>query len=140
MCLGERADFTKAAFRHCHNLLLPQPAALQAPVAALHAGRLVCLVPAAPGGSRLDAARSIDLLAARESVSFLARMRPEVASAAKELEAWVALQQHGVGLATAGGEMSTDKLLKVRGGASLSLLDASSVSRLSTPGADLLTC
>lgn len=89
---------------------------LQAPIAALHGSRLVCLAPAAPGGSRLDAARSIDLLAARDSVSFLARMRPEVASAAKELEAWVAHQQHGLDMAAGGGDMSTEKLLKVRGG------------------------
>ena len=87
---------------------------MQAPIAALHCGRLVCLAPAAPGGSRLDAAHSIDLLAARDSVCFLARMRPEVASAAKELEAWVFHQQHGLDLAAGGGEMSTEKLLKVR--------------------------
>ncbi len=86
---------------------------LQAPIAALHGGRLVCLAPSAPGGSRLDAARSIDLLAARESVSFLSCMRPEVAAATKELEAWLAHQQHGLDLAAAGGEMSTEKLLKV---------------------------
>jgi dynein heavy chain len=92
---------------------VPEAAGLPAPIAALHGGRLVCLAPTAPGGTRLDSARSIDLLAARESVSFLSRMRPEVAAAAKELEAWVAHQQHGLDLAAAGGDMSTEKLLKV---------------------------
>jgi hypothetical protein len=86
----------------------------QAPLATLHCGQLVCLVSAAPGGARWDVARCIDLLQARESVSFFNKMRPEVASAARDLEAWVARQQHGLGLAAHADSLhqSAETLLK----------------------------
>lgn len=88
----------------------------KAPLAALHDGRLLCLA-SAPGSSRLDVARTIDLLAGRESVSFLAKMRPEVASAVKDLEGWVAQQQLGLDLGAHPDSLaqSAEKLLKVGG-------------------------
>lgn len=76
---------------------------------ALHGGQLVSLA-SAPGSSRLDVVRSLNLEHAAESVSFLAKMRPEVASAAKDLEAWVAKQQTGLDLAAKAD--STETLLK----------------------------
>lgn len=93
---------------------MPPPFAPQAPHATLHGGQLVCLASAAPGGARWDVARCIDLLQARESVSFLTKMRPEVASAARDLEAWVARQQHGLGLAAHADSLqqSAETLLK----------------------------
>ena len=93
---------------------MPPPFAPQAPLATLHGGQLVCLASAAPGGARWDVARCIDLLQARESVSFLTKMRPEVASAARDLEAWVARQQHGLGLAAHADSLqqSAETLLK----------------------------
>lgn len=96
--------------------ILPPCHPLQAPLAALHDGHLLCLSTSA-GSTRLDMARSIDLLAARESVSFLAKMRPEVASAVKDLEGWVAKQQLGLDLGAHAESLgqSPDKLLKVGG-------------------------
>ncbi|EFN60095.1 hypothetical protein CHLNCDRAFT_133411 [Chlorella variabilis] len=81
----------------------------QTPLVALHGGQLVSLA-SAPGSSRLDVVRSLNLEHAAESVSFLAKMRPEVASAAKDLEAWVAKQQTGLDLAAKAD--STETLLK----------------------------
>ena len=106
------ASLLAQALAHSRAPLLSPPR-WQAALAALHGGRLVCLVPSAPGGARLDAARTINLQSARESAAFLPRMRAEVAAAAKELEAWVARQQTGLDLAGSGGEMSTEKLLRV---------------------------
>lgn len=78
----------------------------------------MCLGTSAPGGPRLDAARSIDLLAARDAVAFLPKMRPEVASTVKDLEAWVGKQQTGLDLAARsssgeGLQGNTEQLLKV---------------------------